>query len=1250
MADERIEVDVMVDTQGTEKINTVSQDIANLGTVVSASGSKISTGTTSIRNFIKEFTEINGKLNIASRQLNRSLTGFHNSWVRGLRKSVNSIKNLTKEAIDSYTILTEQHAKTTGTMQNSYNTNTIEGKQRFVRDSDQLMKQVIEVSSNGTTGQGSLYEPTQVSEAQTELVKAGVPVKAILEQGVLEQILTFAQANDLNTETAVRFATSLGSQFQVNYKDWGAMLDKISHTADLTTVDVSGIVQSMKYAGGITSGMNRSIDEVLAQVAMMGDFGLYGSQAGSAIQSLYSRLLTGDTTVITDAQAAVAPPNALKAFYDFSKYAKSDESDLTYEQIKNANSYTELGEISGNLRPMDEVVDKLDEVVSGLNDEEQAWFIKKFFGLYQMKGAYALMNGDDDSNIASYQKKIKEDSKDTNKNKLQQLLDSDYGKKTTLDNLIATTKTDFGGRLSPLTNEIRDQLFKYINDPNNYHIDFSSIRGALRACTDEIEERYGTAVSELVDNIAGSGIDLIEIGKDFGPKILKGITKIVDKLIDFDISGAITEWNNMTGDLELATDRLPDNLQALGEKVTDLIEFFGVLMALDIGSKIVEGITSVVKLIQIAGGAIIKAGSVIVEGGKPNNPSTGNNSNTNTNTTKGSSKDSASTVVTSNNSNTNTTKGSSRQNTNTNNQSVIVDSAGKPIGSSQQNTKANNQKEYVPSEKVQNASNTAGKVGSTIGSITGGLLGGQYGGQLAKESVKLLGGDEDAQNIGNVVGSVTGGFLGLKYGGKAAGWLAKNGSLQIAKLGSKASPYVMGAGTAIDTALGSGATAAGTTAGLIGGLTLPAVISGAIMYDTKKSEDQRADMREMLVEVTNNNDYILYDNKGNVLTDDDNNVITYNQAMNKAHEREYEKMLTSSEYAYRGQYDKDNRETLSQAEPPTHWYDFIFGNKKHDAWEREQQTIKENDTKSEEQFYMIQDYLYQTTGNLLKYREYQDNALGFTEYAKDLQSGDTKDIDLSKYDIDSNIINKFKIASSEWAVAFIEQVNQAFESTNTKTVEQVEYNALEVKPKIDKNILLPEQKQIEYKNLPNMEFISGMNENIQKLMVAMNIDPEMKVETPRISTDAGNIDKLTGGLMAFANPISELTGRIDKLLGKDDTNNSDNITNGQVSNTGFLDGLNTSISELMTSIETNATNNEIISEELSQTIQVNDNSMITISPQTTPVTIQPVINIQATIDQAGNVNMTQSQQNSLFNLLTQYNINKSRSYNTAKGE
>jgi TP901 family phage tail tape measure protein len=614
MADEeKIVLVLEADDEASQKVKNLSKNLQDLDKNAGGVGGSSTSG---ISNFVSSLERGIDRVNSVTRHYNRVMSGFNRMVINGVQEMGSAVYDFTTDAIDNFTEFSEQHAKTLGAMAADYD-NTSESQKKFFEDAQKLKEQAMQIGTYGINGTGSLMSVPEVSQAQTELIKAGVSASDIVDpnKNITKDVLTFAQANDLSTGQAVEFAVSLGNQFNIPQEQWGDMLDKVSHTADMSVIDVADIVQSMKYAGGITSGLGRDLEETLGMVSILSNFGLKGSQAGSGIQALLTRLLTGDTTVITEAQAEVAPPNALKAFYDFSNYAKSGGSQITYDDILN-ETFTE-NDITGNLRPMTEVIDTLDEVMAGLDDEEQAWFAKKLFGLYQMKSAYGLINGDE-TNLDDVIKEIRNQSSGTNANKLEQLLNSQYGQLTSLNNLWEGIKTDVGDRLNPFVQAIRDELFNFLSNDGNYNINFDNLRGALDESCDLIEEKYGSAIANAVRNIGDVAIDLTQVGEQIAPALGDGLLKVLGSLFDGNIIGdgsVFQNWGEMIDNMHLAVDGLPEEMQGLGDAVVSTIDWFGKLCALNVASEIAELVSSVLQILTIAGGAVINvAGAVVVNG------------------------------------------------------------------------------------------------------------------------------------------------------------------------------------------------------------------------------------------------------------------------------------------------------------------------------------------------------------------------------------------------------------------------------------------------------------------------------------------------------------------------------------------------------------------------------------------------------------------------------------------------------------
>lgn len=591
MADEKIILTLEANDEASQKLEKISKALRDMDKEADSVGNSSSSG---ISKFVSGLESGINRVNNVTRHYNSTMSGFNRTVINTVKDMGSAVYDFTTESIDNFTKFSEQHAKTLGAMAADYD-NTAASQAKFFQDAQKLKDQALQIGTYGVNGNGALMNVADVSSAQTELIKAGVSSTDIVNSNVTADVLEFAQANDLDTASAVEFAVTLGNQFGVDQKDWGLMLDKVSHTADMSIIDVADIVQSMKWAGGITSGLDRSLEETLGLISVLGDFGLKGSQAGTGIQALLSRLLTGDTTVITQAQAEVAPGNALEKFYEFEKLAKPD----------------------GNLLPMADVIDELNTTMEDMTDEEQAWFAKKLFGLYQMKSAYALMNGED-TDLNDVIKEIETQSEGTNENKLNQLLESQYGQLTSLNNLWEGIKTDVGDRLSPFVDAVRDELFTFLSNDGNYEINFDNLKTALDESCDLIEEKYGSAVANAVRGIGDFTIDLTQVAGQLAPELGTGLLEMLGSAFDGDFfgkGGAFDDWGTMIDNMRTSVDGLPEDLQDLGGAIVGTIDWFGKLVALNVASEIAELISSVLQILTIAGGAVINvAGAVVVNG------------------------------------------------------------------------------------------------------------------------------------------------------------------------------------------------------------------------------------------------------------------------------------------------------------------------------------------------------------------------------------------------------------------------------------------------------------------------------------------------------------------------------------------------------------------------------------------------------------------------------------------------------------
>ena len=966
-----------------------SNDVEKISIVIDAENNatdEINHVGDSLRNMQNNVTHFN----YALRQYNNAMSGINNTIKKIVKEAGSAVYDFTSDAISNFSELSEQHAKTLGAMANNYD-NTLESQRKFIENSEKMKQQAIDLAKYGAyygtdkyTGQGSLYSPTQVSEAQTELVKAGVSEDAILNTNVLSDILQFAQANQLGTEQSVEFATALGSQFNISYENWGEMLDKVSHAADLSVVDVADVVQSMKYAGGITSGLGRSIDETLAEIAILGNFGLKGSQGGSGIQAFLTRLLTGDTTVITDAQREVAPPKALKAFYEFSNYAKSSGSEITYNDILN-ESFTKK-DITGELRPMSEIIDTLSDVMDSLNDEEQAWFAKKLFGLYQMKAAYALVNGDKNGEMGLEDviKNIREDSEGTNANKLAELLNSQNGQIESLAMLWDTTKTELGMMLEPTTLAVLTEAKNYLQDPGHYQINWENIQTALDESCDAIEESYGSAIADAVKNIGNLTIDLGQVIEEIAPDLGDGLAQVLSDLANGDIlgeDGVFSDWNKMIESMRGSLDDLPDDLKDLGNGIVSVIDMFEKLATINMATKIAQLVMSTMQIALMT----IRAANVIINGASVSGGGAGGSGGSgggggleddvvltedaaNGKSTKKSIKKTDKSKSNKNGSNTSADESDIILNDNT---SAKTESKGT------KGSKSSKIKDKVKSKGSKVISKTKGVLldtGGIASSIAGGYAGSKLGSSIAEGFMEDSDLDTNTQGLIDAGASTAGGIAGSIWAKKAYDWAVRGGLSKVggsvASLIKKSSLLEDFIASGLNSSLGLAGESAltGTMVGALGGMLAIAPFGAYSLYKMGKDNHKKNDNLEALI----NTDgagllNTMIDQNGNVIKNNDGSAMT---ADDWAKART--KYLKDNEYKYRS----GDTYSFGAVAPKKTWKNLwgLTGGYKSalEEYNKQKEEYKKKEKANEDQFYTVQENYYKSTGNMLKWGDYSN--------------------------------------------------------------------------------------------------------------------------------------------------------------------------------------------------------------------------------------------------------------------------------------
>ena len=294
---------------------------------------------------------------------------------------------------------------------------------------DQLTKAV------NATAQVAAGTPTQVAELATTLARAGFEADEIVAS--LTDIVAAAEATDVPFAEMGSIASNNLRAMGLEATRTGDILDILVATANSSNQNIIDLGESLKYTAPMARTFGVNINEAAAMTALLANSGIKGSDAGTALRSVFDRITRAATG------------------------ARGELLGLTKGNQKLSKAFKVLGadilDTEGNLKPMDEVIVSLRDGFRSIeNLGQKAEIAKALFGQQQGSKILALIN-QTDIDVAKLFETIRNSggvSAETRKN---------------MDSFALTTKV-LGGNFEILTNQIGgafiavlDPLAKIIN-------------------------------------------------------------------------------------------------------------------------------------------------------------------------------------------------------------------------------------------------------------------------------------------------------------------------------------------------------------------------------------------------------------------------------------------------------------------------------------------------------------------------------------------------------------------------------------------------------------------------------------------------------------------------------------------------------------------------------------------------------------------------------------------------------------------
>jgi TP901 family phage tail tape measure protein len=202
------------------------------------------------------------------------------------------------------------------------------------------------------TGQG----PANVTAAFTELIKAGTDVNTALG-GAAETVVKFAKVSGMSTADAAIIASDAIHVFAKEGITAAQAVDILAQAADASSIDLQQIALSFSMASAVAGATGVSLRDLAAAVAIMGNAGLKGSDAGTALKTMLMRL-------------AAPTDEAARAMAQYGFDARNAE---------------------GNVKNLREIILEMQETLGGLDSENRDNALREIFGTDAIRPALILM-------------------------------------------------------------------------------------------------------------------------------------------------------------------------------------------------------------------------------------------------------------------------------------------------------------------------------------------------------------------------------------------------------------------------------------------------------------------------------------------------------------------------------------------------------------------------------------------------------------------------------------------------------------------------------------------------------------------------------------------------------------------------------------------------------------------------------------------------------------------------------------------
>lgn len=209
-------------------------------------------------------------------------------------------------------------------------------------------------------GATTKFTAAESAEAFNYMAMAGWNAEQMM--GGIEGILNLAAASGEDLGTTSDIVTDALTAFGLKASDATHFSDVLAQASSSANTDVGMMGETFKYVASMAGSLSYSIEDVALMTGLMANSGIKSTQAGTALNSVLTRLATNSSGA-ADAIAALGVN-----FYDS----------------------------AGNAIPLGTVMGELREATKGMNQEQKSSLANTVAGMEAQKGLLAILNASEE--------------------------------------------------------------------------------------------------------------------------------------------------------------------------------------------------------------------------------------------------------------------------------------------------------------------------------------------------------------------------------------------------------------------------------------------------------------------------------------------------------------------------------------------------------------------------------------------------------------------------------------------------------------------------------------------------------------------------------------------------------------------------------------------------------------------------------------------------------------------------------------